>query len=453
MYVKPVYKYTAICLCAYMFFFASCKETEKNKNAADMNTDMPVSVVSVKETAPDNSLSSFGTVTYKSKNDVTALVAGTVTSMLVKEGDFVRKEQVIAYLRNVQLEMQKEQYLNSLDSAKAALELAKTKLREDKLSVESRILALDKSQLTIQQKELELESEKETLAGKTELHAIGGITDAALRQLQLQEHSSETEIAVLKKEQEIAELGLRNKDLIENGYTPADNEQAKLDQLVELNTQSTKAQILSAEADVKNAQQSLTAVEKLIEELTIRSPSAGVVGARYYENGEYIKENEKVVTIMDISSVYAVFYIQEQDMVNFVQGAPLTVELPSLHENFKTRINEISPAADPQSGNFSVKTLLPNGKRNIRPGMFVKCTLEKISPEKFCMIPETALINKNNNSAGVFCIAGGHAVMKTVTISSTKDGFVWLKKGLSSGDIVIDKPSPFLREGQNVHTK
>ena len=40
-----------------------------------------------------------------------------------------------------------------------------------------------------------------------------------------------------------------------------------------------------------------------------------IVGARYYENGEYVKENEKIATLMDTSSVYAVLHVQKQDAV------------------------------------------------------------------------------------------------------------------------------------------
>ena len=97
----------------------------------------------------------------------------------------------------------------------------------------------------------------------------------------------------------------------------------------------------------------------------------------YFENGEFIPENEKLLTLMDISEVNAVFSIQEQDIQYFHIGDSLTVELPSINKKYNTKISEISPIADSTSGNFTVKALLPNKDSSIKPGMFVKCNVQR----------------------------------------------------------------------------
>jgi len=62
---------------------------------------------------------------------------------------------------------------------------------------------------------------------------------------------------------------------------------------IELNTKSRKAQIAAAEANLKSAKQQLKSLNILINELYIKSPDNGIIGQKYYENGEYIKQNEK----------------------------------------------------------------------------------------------------------------------------------------------------------------
>ncbi|GHV39345.1 hemolysin D [Spirochaetia bacterium] len=395
-------------------------------------------------------LSSFGTVTYKIKNDITAQVEGIITELRVREGDEVRMGQEIALLKNVQLEIQREQYENALDSAKAGLFMARTRLEEGRLGVESRLLSIDKNQLALKQQEMEMTEARSALENRKALLDIGGITDSAYRSLELSVSSKEAEIGILKKDIEIARLGLRDTDLIAAGFTPSEDSETRKQQFIELNTRSAAAEFETAEANLRNAEKTLDSANRLIEELSIRSSVAGVVGALYFETGEYVPRNEKIATIMDISRVYALFYIQEQDISSFARGAPLGIEIPSLKKNLSAGIDEISPMADPQSGNFSVKAEIPNRDLNIKPGMFIKCRIPRSQEMSFPVVPETVLARTRGNEGELYCVINGIAVLKTVTVQAKKNGELWISSGLNEGDVVIDKPSPFLKEGEYV---
>ena len=434
-------------LILYLPFCFSCGHTDDST----YNSKAPVSVTSyeVLQTIPEDSLSSFGTVSYHTKNDVTSQVNGTVTYIPIKEGDFVHKGTLIMQLQNVQLEIQKEQYTNALDSAKSALQLAQAQLREDKLAVESRLLSLEKDALSISQKELAYSLSKETLESKKELFEVGGITNTSLKQFELENRSLLTEIDMLKKGYEISCLGLRDEDLIANGIIPADTPEQKHAQIVALNTQSTVAKINAALSDVKNAEQSLHSVNILLSELFIKAPADGVIISKQYEVGDYVEENKTCASVMDISSVYAVFYMQEQDIVQYHLGTSLSLEIPSLSKSITATISEISPYADPQSGNFSIKVLLPNSSQKIKPGMFVKCKFEDDDKTSYSMFPESVLVKKEGSRGSLFCINNGIAVAKDVVIIAQKKGFIWVSDNLKSCK-VIDKPSPFLKEGQFV---
>lgn len=428
---------------------ASCKQNNKKQD----DSKMTVNVIKVQNKILDNTLNNFGTISYKSKNDVTNLVAGTIISFNVKEGDTIKKGQTICRLRNVQLEIEKEQCLSTLESANAALAIQNVNVADQKLSIESRLLSLEKSEMTIKQKNLELESRQKDLESSERLHDIGGTTDVELEKLQISISSLETEIAVLKKELEISSLGLRNIDLIQNGIEPSEDPEERKKQLIDLNIKSALSQVDSAKAQVNSAQQKLNSVNKLIEELTIRSPVDGIVGTKYFENGEYVKENEKIITIIDTASVYGVFYVQEQDMVNFEIGASMNISIPSLNKSLNSKIDEISPVADPQSGNFSVKTVLKNKDGQIKPGMFIKCSIQKGEQYSYPCIKDTVLLSNEEKNAKIFCVVNNLIIQKTINIKAHKDGFIWVDSGLNEGDIVVNKPSPFLKEGQYVETK
>ena len=298
-----------------------------------------------------------------------------------------------------------------------------------------------------------MELQKENLKTKEELYAIGGVTESALKQIKISVKSLETDIAILKKELEISMLGYRDQDLLNAGYIiPIDlNEKKKL--IIELNTLSIVTQIKAAEAEVKNAETALSSINKLIDELVITSPLSGVLGSKSYELGEFVKENESIATIMDISNVYGVINIQEKDIVNYSVGSNIEIEIPSLSRKINTKISEISPYADPQSGNFSVKAKIENKDNIIKPGMFIKCNLKQANTTTLYKLPESTLISKSNDVGLVFYVNNGFVIQQSINIKHLKDGFVWFDSELNENDYIINNPSPFLREGQSVSTK
>ena len=140
-------------------------------------------------------------------------------------------------------------------------------------------------------------------------------------------------------------------------------------------------------------------------------------------------------------------------MVNFEIGTPIKLHVPSIDSKYDSVIDEISPIADSQSGNFSVKTIIQNKDGKLKPGMFVRCSLLKGEQKTYPCVPDTVLISNNDKNAKVFSVVNNLAVIKTVNIVSHKDGNIWIDSGVETGDLLINKPSPFLKEGQRVEIK
>jgi RND family efflux transporter MFP subunit len=421
--------------------FLSCAREQKTAG----NNILAVRAQAAEAKLLQDELASFGTITYKVKNDITIQVGGIISAVRVREGDRVDRGEPIALLKNVQLEIQHDQAAIGLEQARSSLSLARTRLEEARLAAESRFLSLEKGYLSLNQKELEREEAGSSLKNRRELWQIGGLTDEAYRNLELSVLSLDAEINMLKKDLEINSLGLRDADLEAAGISVSPDPAERKAQFIELNTRSARVEADAAEAALRNAQKSLDSVARLIEELTVRSTVSGILGVLYFENGEYIGQNEKLATVMDISRVFGVFFVQEQDMGNIFPGTPLHLDIPSMGLAFDTGISEISPAADPQSGNFSVKAEIPNDTGQIRPGMFVKCRIPRGDGEKYPAIPESALLQGEN--AQVYCVLNGIAVIREITVKAKKEGFLWVASGIKEGDIVIDKPSPYLKDG------
>lgn len=412
---------------------------------------MPVTTYVVKEQSVPREISCFGTITFLRKIDLSATVDGTVSRLFVKEGQSVREGQQLVTLKNVQLELRRQQALSGIDSARSSLDLARAKLWEGELAVEARLVAVQRTELEREQKRLEVEDAAQTLANKEELSKVGGVTAEALSAVRLRLQAARNEYAMIEKDLASRRIGLRDEDLQRDGLAPAADSSARTRQLVQLNTKTLVAEVGAARARHESARRELEASEELLKALAINAPAPGIVGAKYVEQGEYVSQNGKLLTLMDTKTVYAALSVQESEMPLLREGMPAALSVEAVSPAaLSGRVDSISPTADPQTGAFLVKAALPNPAGKMRPGMFVRATIAYERPRLSLVVSEKCIFQKKGAAAQVFSVVNGKAFIKQVTLGGDIGGSYSVEQGLSKGDILIESPPPTLREGMNV---
>ncbi|HVP17993.1 MAG TPA: efflux RND transporter periplasmic adaptor subunit [Spirochaetia bacterium] len=412
---------------------------------------VPVTTYVVKEQSVPREISCFGTITFLRKIDLSATVDGTVARLFVKEGQTVREGQQLLTLRNVQLELRRQQALSGIDSARSSLDLARARLWEGELAVEARLVTVQRTELEREQKRLEVDDAAQTLANKEELSKVGGVTAEALAAVRLRLQAARNECAMIEKDLASRRIGLREEDLQRDGLVPAADLAARTRQLVQLNTKTLVAEVETARARYESARRELEASEELLKALALGAPAPGIVGAKYVEQGEYVSQNGKLLTLMDTKNVYAALSVQESEMPLLREGMPATLLVEAVSPvPLAGRVDSISPTADPQTGAFLVKAALANAAGKLRPGMFVRATIAYEKPKLSLVVSEKCIFQKKGFSAQVFSVVNGKAFIKQVTLGSDIGGSYALEKGLAKGEVLIESPPPTLREGMNV---
>jgi len=94
-------------------------------------------------------LSVFGTVTHRSKADVYPRTEGRIVGLFAEEGDRVGREDPLAQLETVQLDISLDQARAAVESKRALLRLAREKLAEGRRSVEAQLLGIEKMEQEI----------------------------------------------------------------------------------------------------------------------------------------------------------------------------------------------------------------------------------------------------------------------------------------------------------------
>jgi len=406
--------------------------------------------VSVRE-IPDIA-SGFGSLSFISKVDITSPQEAVIRRLYFREGDYVNTGQIIIQLENPQINLAVERAENNYSQALAAHNLAGSRLLEGKFQAEAHLLALDKadSELTLVKRKWEENRRKHQ--NQETLFEAGGIHTEAILVSRFSLDSEWEQIQLMERELEIKRIGCREQDLIMAGIPVPLNATERKNALVSLLTSSLSAELEASKARLDAAEKELISVNITLEELTIRSPASGIVGARYLEEGERVRLQDKIISLIDTTSLYAIFPLRERDAVRMEKGMAASVLIDGTGETYEGIVDLIYPQADSQSLSFLVRVLLRNTREpdKLKSGMFARITINLGNPNRAVYIPESSIFNRKNSEGSVFIINGSVLTERNIVLGSVFGEEREIISGLNGGEIIVLRPDSDLREGTSV---
>jgi HlyD family secretion protein len=150
---------------------------------------------------------------------------------------------------------------------------------------------------------------------------------------------------------------------------------------------SRPEEINEAYAHTLQLQAARDAIQKTIDDSYITSPLKGIVTHKVVEQGEMVAQGATVATITDISSVYLMIYLTEEELPHVKLGEQADVKIDGLpNKTFHGKVTYISPQAeftpkDIQTKDdrvklvFGVKVEIPNPTGELKKGLPADATL------------------------------------------------------------------------------
>ena len=106
-----------------------------------------------------------------------------------------------------------------------------------------------------------------------------------------------------------------------------------------------------------------------------KAPFAGTILAKNYEDGE-LYSGQPILVLAQIDKLKALIAIPESYFPKFKQGMKLTLTSEIYPDQvFPATVEVVYPSIDASSHTFQVKIVIPNGKRLLRPGMYITTTI------------------------------------------------------------------------------
>src|SRR3954464_8533087 len=246
--------------------------------------------------------------------------------------------------------------------------------------------------------------------------------------LQLFDGPEQGDLSSFKAQATVAQLSLdRAKQLAARQFGP----QATVDQ---------------AQAAFDQANAGIAKTQAIISQKLVRAPFDGELGVRHVEIGQFLTAGTQIVTLTDLSQLYANFTVTEKDSGQLKVGQTVRVAVDAYPgRTFEGKINAIEPQIATETRNIRVQATLDNPDHILKPGMFATTTV--VLPEKppVVTVPETAvdytlygdsvfLITEKKEDNGNTSLT---AVRTFVRTGNRVEGRTEITSGLKSGDRVV----------------
>jgi membrane fusion protein, multidrug efflux system len=259
--------------------------------------------------------------------------------------------------------------------------------------------------------------------------------------VQLFDGPDQGDLANYKAQQRVAQISLdRAKQLAERQVGP----QATVD---------------TAQAAYDQASAGIAKTEAIISQKLVRAPFEGDLGVRQVEVGQYLTAGTQIVSLTDLSTLYANLTVTEKQSSQVKVGQTVRIAVDAYPgRTFEGKITTIEPQISTDTRNIRVQATISNPDRILKPGMVATTTVVLPDKPPVVTVPETAvdytlygdsvfLITEKKEDDGKTSLSAVRTFVKT---GNRLEGRVEILKGLNPGDRVVAVGQIKLQSGMAV---
>ncbi len=194
--------------------------------------------------------------------------------------------------------------------------------------------------------------------------------------------------------------------------------------------------------DIAPAQlQRLQSHEKPLDTLPLLSPVNGVALEKPAQEGMRFMPGELLFRIADLSSVWLIVEVFEQDIGGVSAGQAVQVLINAYPDKlFKGKVGFIYPTLVTDTRTVKVRIELPNGEGLLKPGLYGSVTLAAQENNKPRLaVPDSAVIDSGNRQIVLLKRGEGLFEPRTVKLGLQADGYREIMSGLKEGDEVVTR--------------
>jgi Cu(I)/Ag(I) efflux system membrane fusion protein len=172
--------------------------------------------------------------------------------------------------------------------------------------------------------------------------------------------------------------------------------------------------------------------------VTFHAPVSGIVLEKKAVQGMRFMPGEVLYQIADLSSVWVIAEVPEQDIAHVQLGSRSQVAVDAWPDNtFSGRVDFIYPTMNSATRTVQIRIVIANPKGMLKPAMFATAQIAVGKADKVLTVPTSAVIDSGTRQVVLVRLAEGRFEPRAVTLGGRSDDYVEVLTGVAEGEQVV----------------
>ena len=216
---------------------------------------------------------------------------------------------------------------------------------------------------------------------------------------------------------------------------------------------ASKSLLDQRERERSSAQARLRAIESRLQDRLIKAPFTGVVGLKNISVGALVEPGDVITTLDDDSVMKLDFNVPAIHLASLERGIPIKARSSAYGgREFGGEVISIGSRIDPVTRSITVRALIDNQDRLLKPGLLMTAELLKNRRDAIVILEEALIPSGKTNFVLVVdpSVSPVKAERREVQIGMRRFGEVEILQGLEAGEFVVTHGSMLVRPGQEL---
>lgn len=172
--------------------------------------------------------------------------------------------------------------------------------------------------------------------------------------------------------------------------------------------------------------------------MTFRSPVSGIVTEKKAVQGMRFMPGEALYQVSDLSAVWVVADVFEQDLGLIKTGAKAQVRINAYPDKlFEGRVTYVYPTLKAETRTIPVRVELANPGLLLKPGMFAQIEMQVGGKTQVVTVPVSAVIDSGTRQIVLVQLKEGRYEPREVKLGARSDTHVEVLSGVKEGEPVV----------------
>lgn len=172
--------------------------------------------------------------------------------------------------------------------------------------------------------------------------------------------------------------------------------------------------------------------------MTFRSPVSGVVLEKKALQGMRFMPGEALYQIADISAVWVLADVFEQDIAHVTVGSRARLAITAYPgQVFEGKVTYIYPTLNPDTRTVQVRLEMANPRQLLKPAMFAQVEVPVAGHDNVVTVPLSAVIDSGTRQIVLVQVGEGRFEPREVKLGQRGDNYVQVLEGVAEGEPVV----------------